>query len=123
MNLKNLFWGLLFVCVGVLWLLHYYAIINISCSDLIALWPLILIWIGIAILPIKEWVKFILKILALSLGIVLLLSCNPRSKCHHYYYYPALEEITEEITEEIEEVTKEIEEVTEAIFTDFTDNL
>ncbi len=41
---------------------------------MIELWPLIFIWIGIGLLPIKEWIKISLDIIILAIGVVFLLS-------------------------------------------------
>ena len=74
MRYKNLFWGLLFVAIGVLWLLNNLQIVNISWSDVWLLWPFILVWTGISMIPIKDIYKVILDLIAFAVAIFVLLS-------------------------------------------------
>jgi len=74
MRYKNIFWGVLFLAFGILWLLKSVSVITFSWIDMIELWPLIFIWIGIGLLPIKEWIKISLDIIILAIGVVFLLS-------------------------------------------------
>ncbi|MEG1555833.1 MAG: DUF5668 domain-containing protein [Bacteroidales bacterium] len=81
MRYKNLFWGILLITIGILWLLKSVSMVNFSWSDMIRLWPLILVWIGIGLLPFKDHWKILMDMLVLGFGIVLLfypshLSCS-----------------------------------------------
>ena len=69
LNFKKIFWGLLFVIIGLLWMLKNTGIIQFSWHDLINLWPLILVFWGISILPIKNKIKIGLLILTFGIGV------------------------------------------------------
>lgn len=70
---KYIFWGLFLVTVGVLWLLKIAHIIHFSYLDFFSLWPLILVWVGIGLLPIKDGYKIMLDVLAYGAGLFFLL--------------------------------------------------
>lgn len=57
MENRNIFWGVLLVAIGSLFILDNVDLINFSFSALISLWPLLLIAWGISILPIKKVYK------------------------------------------------------------------
>jgi hypothetical protein len=68
MKYKHLFWGLILIAIGLLFILNNFGIIHFSWFTFWRLWPVILLFWGIAILPVKDLVKYIL------LGIVLVLT-------------------------------------------------
>ena len=70
---KYIFWGLLFIIMGTLWLLRASEVISFTGRNILSLWPLILIWIGIGILPLKDIYKIGLDVLFMAIGILLLL--------------------------------------------------
>jgi hypothetical protein len=65
MKYKHLFWGLILIAIGMLFILNNLSIIHFSWFSFWRLWPLILLFWGITILPVKDMVKYIL------LGVVL----------------------------------------------------
>lgn len=71
---KYVFWGLLFIVIGVLWLLKLTSAIHFSWLDFLSLWPLILIWIGIGLLPIRDGFKVLLDCVALAAGLLFVLA-------------------------------------------------
>jgi hypothetical protein len=66
MKYKHLFWGLILIAIGMLFILNNLGVIHFSWFSFWRLWPLILLFWGIAILPVKDMVKYIL------LGLVLI---------------------------------------------------
>jgi len=68
MKYKHLFWGLILIAIGLLFILNNLGIIHFSWYTFWRLWPLILLFWGIAILPVKDLLKYIL------LGFVLVLT-------------------------------------------------
>jgi len=80
MKNKSIFWGILLASIGILWILKSLGIIYFSCFLFLKLWPLILIWVGIKLLPIPDKWKIILNIAVLFLGITFLLIFS-NSKC------------------------------------------
>ena len=71
MRSRNLFLGIVFVAVGVFALLAAFDIIDFSWRIAIRLWPLLLIFAGIVILPVKDWLKAVLLLVALAVGVLL----------------------------------------------------
>ena len=52
MRYKSVFWGILFIIAGILWLLQSLQIVDFGWHDVLALWPFILIWTGISVIPV-----------------------------------------------------------------------
>ena len=71
---KYIFWGMILIVIGLLWLLKLTHIIYFSWMDFLSLWPLILIWVGISVLPIKDGYKIGLDVLTVGLGLLLILT-------------------------------------------------
>ena len=71
MKSKNLFIGLLIVFIGVVALLASLNVFEFHWSILWRLWPMVLILLGIAILPINDYIKALILVLTLGLGCLL----------------------------------------------------
>lgn len=69
MKSRNLFLGIVILAVGVLSLLASIDVIDFSWRVAWRLWPMLLIYVGIAILPFKDWLKALLLVVALAFGI------------------------------------------------------
>ena len=82
MNTKNIFSGIFFITLGTLWILKSLEFIAFSWLDVIRLWPVIFIFIGISIIPIKDWIKLVLQILMLALTISLLFLSDSENSIH-----------------------------------------
>ena len=81
MKSRNLFWGLLFVAIGVVALLASLDVIEFSWRIAWRLWPMLLIFVGIAVLPFKDWLKALLMLAALAVGVLLYQNeANKRSR-------------------------------------------
>jgi hypothetical protein len=65
MKAKNVIWGLILVLIGVLFILKNLDIIYFSWYSIWKLWPVVLVIIGVAILPIKDVYKIILTVVVL----------------------------------------------------------
>jgi hypothetical protein len=76
MSFKNAFWGILLVALGALFLLKNLDLIYFSWWDIWRLWPIILVFIGISLLPIKGGIKVILSLVTIALA-ALFLATNP----------------------------------------------
>lgn len=74
MKAKNIIWGLLLVLIGVLFILKNLDIIYFSWYNIWKLWPVVLVLIGVAILPIKDAIKIILTIIVLALAAIILIA-------------------------------------------------
>lgn len=70
-NTSRLFWGLLLVLIGVLFILSNFGIATVNWSHLWRLWPLIIIMAGLSMLSLRGWlwrvVSFIAIISAMAL--------------------------------------------------------
>lgn len=60
MKYKHLFWAIILIAIGILFILNNLGVISFTWYTIWRLWPLIFIFWGIAILPVKDGVKFIL---------------------------------------------------------------
>jgi hypothetical protein len=70
MKYRHLFWAIILISIGVLFMLGNFGIIHFTWFSFWRLWPLILIFWGIAILPIKDLFKFGLLIATVLLAII-----------------------------------------------------
>lgn len=71
MKSRNLFFGIILIFIGVVALLTSLEVIDFSWRVAWHLWPMLLVFIGIAVLPIKDWLKAVLLIVALAVSVVL----------------------------------------------------
>jgi hypothetical protein len=62
MKYRHLFWGILLIAIGTLFILGNLGILTFSWYSLWRLWPMILVLWGISILPVKDLLKFILLV-------------------------------------------------------------
>ncbi|MBQ6770049.1 MAG: hypothetical protein IJP44_03600 [Bacteroidales bacterium] len=69
MKSRNIFLGIVFLAVGVVSLLASIDVIDFSWRVAWRLWPMLLIFVGIAILPLKDWLKALLMVVALAVGV------------------------------------------------------
>ncbi len=76
MKYKNLFWGVLLILLGTLYLLKQFDVIYFSWRDIVSLWPLVLVLWGVSILPIKPLYKLIASFSAILI-MILVVHYNP----------------------------------------------
>lgn len=74
MRYKNIFWGIFFITIGVLWLLHNQQLIHIDWQNAWYLWPFILVLVGISIIPVKDIYKIIMDVIVISIAIFVMLT-------------------------------------------------
>ncbi|MBP7101838.1 MAG: hypothetical protein KBA86_01185 [Bacteroidales bacterium] len=74
MRYKNIFWGIFFITIGVLWLLHNQQLIYIDWRNLWHLWPFILVLMGISIIPVKDIYKIIMDVIVMGIAIFVMLT-------------------------------------------------
>lgn len=70
MENKNIFWGILLVAIGALFILDNMDLVNFSFSALISLWPLLLVVWGISLLPFKGIYKTVLALVIAAFALV-----------------------------------------------------
>jgi hypothetical protein len=66
MKFRNIFWGVILVFIGVLFLLENFDVINFAWMSLWRIWPVILILWGVTILPANNWIKTGLVVVVLA---------------------------------------------------------
>lgn len=66
MKYRHIFWAIILITIGILFLLGNFGWIHFRWSTFWQLWPLILIFWGIAILPVKDVFKFIILVIVLA---------------------------------------------------------
>ncbi len=71
MKSRNLFLGILILFIGVVALLASFDVIDFSWRIAWRLWPMLLIFIGITVLPVNDWLKAALLVVALAVGVLL----------------------------------------------------
>lgn len=71
MKSKNIFLGIIILFVGVVALLSSLEVITLNWMVVLHLWPMLLILLGISILPINDYFKAALLVLALGAGMLL----------------------------------------------------
>ena len=76
MKYRNIFWGVLLILLGVLYLLKQFDVIYFNWRDILSLWPLILVLWGISILPVKAVYKMIGSFAAILI-MILIIHYNP----------------------------------------------
>ena len=71
MSYKKIFWGVVLVLIGTLFILKNIGIIYFDWVTLWRLWPLILILWGISIIPVKDYLKLIFSAVAILVSVLL----------------------------------------------------
>lgn len=71
MSYRKLFWGILLVIIGLLFILKNMGVIFFDWWTIWRMWPLILILWGIALIPVKDYIKLILSLAAIAIGFIL----------------------------------------------------
>ena len=69
MKSRNLFLGIIILFIGVVSLLASIDVIHFNWYVAWRLWPMLLIFLGIAVLPVKDWMKAVLLVVALAIGV------------------------------------------------------
>ncbi|MBN1199178.1 MAG: hypothetical protein JXA23_07485 [Bacteroidales bacterium] len=70
MKFRNLFWALILIAIGLMFLFSNFGWLDFHWVSIWRLWPLILVFWGISILPIKDLFKFILVIAFIALTFI-----------------------------------------------------
>lgn len=65
MSYRKLFWGILLVIIGILFILKNMGVIFFDWWTIANLWPLVLILWGISLIPVRDYIKMIISIIAI----------------------------------------------------------
>ena len=69
MKSRNLFLWIIILFIGVVALMASMGTIEFSWRVAWKLWPMLLVFVGIALLPLKEWMKALLLLIAIAIGV------------------------------------------------------
>lgn len=83
MSYKKIFWGVMLVLIGILFILKNIGVIFFDWQTIWRLWPIILILWGVSILPVKDYIKLIISIAAIGISIFLV---NQYDKTGYYSF-------------------------------------
>ncbi len=83
MSYRKIFWGVVLVLIGILFILKNVGIIYFDWFTIWRLWPLILILWGISLIPVKDYLKLIFSVASIGLAILLV---NQYDKTGYYSF-------------------------------------
>ncbi|MBW6489986.1 MAG: hypothetical protein K0B15_02215 [Lentimicrobium sp.] len=83
MSYRKIFWGVMLVLIGSLFILKNTGIIYFDWLTIWRLWPLILILWGISLIPVKDYMKLVFSIAAIGFSILLV---NRYDKTGYYSF-------------------------------------
>ena len=69
MKYRHLFWAIILIAVGIIFILNNFGILSFSWYSFWQLWPVILILWGISVLPVKDVAKFVMLIAVIVMTI------------------------------------------------------
>jgi hypothetical protein len=78
MSYRKIFWGILLVIIGILFILKNTGVLFFSWHTMWHLWPVILILWGISIIPIKDWIKLVLSLLTVVITFFAMQQYGPK---------------------------------------------
>lgn len=86
-SIGSLFWGLLLIVLGALFLLHNFDVVDVDLARLWSLWPLLIIVAGASLLPLRGWASAViggvLVIAALALVALTALGAFSPNRVHN----------------------------------------
>ncbi|NOX48889.1 MAG: hypothetical protein GXO89_18165 [Chlorobi bacterium] len=86
MKYGKIFWGVILVTLGILFAFRNFGVIDFSAHEVFRLWPLLLVFWGIAIIPLKPMVKLVLTVITIVIGIIFILN-SPVREYHWFNWY------------------------------------
>lgn len=84
MKYRHIFWAVILIAIGVLFMLNNFGVIDFSFMTLMSLWPLILILWGISILPINDGIKVIALVAVLAFTVIFFQQISVNSAWTHF---------------------------------------
>lgn len=71
MSYRKIFWGVVLVLIGILFILKNTGVIFFNWHTILNLWPLLLILWGIALIPVRDWIKVTISIVTIVVAFFL----------------------------------------------------
>jgi hypothetical protein len=78
MSYRKIFWGILLVIIGILFILKNTGVLFFSWHTMWHLWPVILILWGISLIPVKDWIKLVLSLLTVVITFFAMQQYGPK---------------------------------------------
>jgi hypothetical protein len=72
MSYRKIFWGIILIMIGILFILKNAGIVFVSWHMVWRLWPVLIILWGISIIPVKNWIKLVASLVIIIVGVVVL---------------------------------------------------
>ena len=83
MSYRKIFWGVILVLIGILFILKNVGLIYFDWVTIWRLWPLILILWGVSLIPVKDYLKLIFSVAAIAISFILV---NTYDKTGYYSF-------------------------------------
>jgi hypothetical protein len=112
MSYRKIFWGVLLVLIGVLFILKNTGVLFFSWHTFWNLWPVILILWGISIIPVKDWIKAVLSIVTLIVAFIAVQHYGNNDNWNWNFRYhdkdndQTEEPITQKLSEDMDSIVK-----------------
>lgn len=74
MKFRNIFWGVILIFAGVLFILQNLNIVYFDWVSMWRLWPVLLVLWGVSIIPVNDWIKVILVLVILGASVSFMLN-------------------------------------------------
>lgn len=85
MKSKDIFWGVLLVGIGLMFLLRNFDVITFDWHVFRSLWPVLIIILGVALLPVSSFVRVILAMIIVAGSIIFVSVQKPES--NHFFRF------------------------------------
>ncbi len=85
MKFRNIFWGVMLIFAGVLFILQNLGLASFDWVSLWRLWPVFLVLWGVSIIPVNEWIKVILVLVILGASLTFMLNRTEFSGRSHSF--------------------------------------
>ena len=87
MKYRHVFWAIILIAIGILFMLNNFGILEFGFRALWSLWPLILILWGISILPIKDGIKIVALVSVLALTVIFFNRISEQSSWFRFHNF------------------------------------
>jgi hypothetical protein len=71
MSYRKIFWGIVLIMIGILFILKNAGIVFISWHMMWSLWPVLIILWGISVIPVNGWIKLVASLIVVVAGFFL----------------------------------------------------
>jgi len=119
MKFRNIFWGVILILIGVLFILQNLNIVDFEWVSLWRLWPVILVLWGVSILPTNNWIKTLLVIIVLAGSVYFMLDQTIDWRTDRVFKYDYEYEYDDHKTKVHQDFTIPYEDSVSTVFLDF----